>query len=97
MTWQASDSGALPLDDLVPPALRRASGYGVAAVAVVVTLALKTLLPWIGELHPFLLLPVGIAVAAWYGGAGPAIAATIACTIGVDLFFIPPLAYWSRH
>src|SRR5687767_6279535 len=70
--------------------LRTATGYGVAAVAVVTTLALKFLMPFLGELHPFVLLPVAILISAWYGGFGPGIAATFASAIGTDVLFIYP-------
>lgn len=70
--------------------MRIPAGYGVAAVAVVTTLALKFLVPFLGDPHPFVLLPVAILVAAWYGGFGPGIAATVASAIGTDVLFIYP-------
>lgn len=94
MSWAPIGSHTIEpglADRLLPPAWRVASRYVVAVLAVVVTLALKTLFPVVGELHPFVLLPVGIVVAAWYGGLGPGIAATIGFVIGTDLFFIPPI------
>lgn len=94
MSWAPSESRpimSVRREDALLAIWRVAARYGVAVVAVVVTLALKTLLPLLGELHPFVLLPVGIAVAAWYGGLGPGIAATIGSMIATDLLFIPPL------
>lgn len=68
----------------------RLTGYAVAALAVAFTLAVKLLIPFLGEQHPFVLLPAAVVIAAWYGGFGPGIAATIASAIGTDTFFIPP-------
>ena len=94
MSWAPSESQPIMSgrrEDALLAIWRVAPRYGVAVVAVVVTLALKTLTPLLGELHPLVLLPVGIAVAAWYGGLGPGIAATIGSVIGTDLLFIPPI------
>lgn len=70
--------------------IRTLSGYGVAVVTVMATLGLKALTPLLGEAHPFVLLPIAIIIPAWYGGLGPGIAATVACVIGTDFFFIRP-------
>src|SRR5918994_3173605 len=51
--------------------------YGVAALAVGVTLGLKLLLdPWITDQSPFLLLAGAVVVGAWFGGLGPGLLAT---------------------
>ena len=73
---------------LAPLSSRTMAGYGFALVAVVVTLGLKNVVPFLGEAHPFVLVPVAIVISAWYGGLGPAIAATVASVIGTDVFFI---------
>jgi len=66
----------------------RAFGYGVAVASVVLTLWLKALVPVIGAAHPFVLLALPIAIAAWYGGMGPGLVATALCALGTDLFLI---------
>jgi K+-sensing histidine kinase KdpD len=68
---------------------RLAKAYGLAATAALFTLGLKVSVPFLGDGRPFVLLAVPIIVAAWYGGFGPAVLATLICVIGVDLFFIP--------
>ena len=68
---------------------RLAKTYGLAIVASMVTLGLKVSVPFLGEGRPFVLLAVPIILAAWYGGFGPAVVATLVCVVGVDLFFIP--------
>lgn len=45
--------------------------YGTAIVAVAITVALKLAVDGLGDDHPFVLLPVPVAIAAWYGGRGP--------------------------
>lgn len=67
---------------------RSAIGYAVAFASVAFTLWLKDLVPVIGEAHPFVLLALPIVVAAWYGGLGPGIVATLLAAFGTDLFFI---------
>lgn len=66
----------------------RAFAYGVAVVAVVLTLWLKGVVLLIGEAHPFVLLALPTAIAAWYGGIGPGLVATALSAFGTDLFFI---------
>lgn len=72
---------------------RGVAGYAVVAAAVVGTLALKALIPFLGEAHPFVLLPVATLIAAWYGGLGPGIVATIATALGTDVLFLPPAEF----
>ncbi|TMC79403.1 MAG: DUF4118 domain-containing protein [Chloroflexi bacterium] len=61
--------------------------YGAALVAVAITVALKLLVDGLGEDHPFVLLPVPVAIAAWYGGRGPGyLAAALVALVGV--FFL---------
>ena len=61
--------------------------YGTALVAVAITVAVKLLVDGLGEDHPFVLLPVPVAIAAWYGGRGPGyLAAALVALVGV--FFL---------
>ena len=63
----------------------------VALVAVGVAIALRTALdPWLGERVPYITIFGAIIVAAWYGGAGPAILAAVLGWLGSDYFFTAP-------
>ncbi|MBW4575950.1 MAG: PAS domain S-box protein [Aphanothece sp. CMT-3BRIN-NPC111] len=66
--------------------------YGVAVFTVAIALILKLLLkPWIGlEETPFLTFFVSIAIAAWYGGIGPGVMATVMSAWVCDYFFLIP-------
>ncbi len=66
--------------------------YGLAAGSVVLaTLLTKLLEPFIApSVYP--LFVVAIVVAAWYGGLGPALLATVFSTLALDYFFISPPA-----
>jgi hypothetical protein len=61
--------------------------YGTAIAAVAVTVAVKLMVNGLGEDHPFVLLPVPVAIAAWYGGRGPGMVATALVPV-VGLFFL---------
>jgi signal transduction histidine kinase len=59
------------------------------------SVALATLLrigldPVLGEHHPFTLYFASVAIAAWYGGLGPAVFATFFSYFAADWFFITP-------
>jgi len=62
--------------------------YGLAAGAVVLaTLLTKLLEPFIApSIYPLFI--AAIVVAAWYGGLGPALLATVCSTVALDYFFI---------
>ena len=62
----------------LPEAARR---YATAIAAVAITVAVKLLVDGLGVDHPFVLLPVPVAVAAWYGGSGPGLLAVALVTI----------------
>ncbi len=72
--------------------MQRVTRYGVAVLAVVATLALKSPFTNLGVDHPFLLLPAGVIVATWYGGRGPGILATVLAGLGADALFLSPFA-----
>src|SRR5215204_5357859 len=66
--------------------------YGVATLAVAVVLLLKLLLdPLIADQSPFLLLAGAVMVAAWFGGMGPGLLATVLGALAADYYFLPPL------
>ena len=63
--------------------------YGTAIAAVAITVALKFLVDGLGTDHPYVLLPVPVAIAAWYGGRGPGLlAAGLIAVVGA--FFAWP-------
>ena len=72
--------------DLAVPLWR----YGVALAAVAVSLAgffaLKSVLTDV----PVNIFLLPLAIAAWFGGLGPGLLATILCTLAVDYFIVPP-------
>jgi K+-sensing histidine kinase KdpD len=61
--------------------------YGAAITAVAITVAVKLLIDGLGDDHPFVLLPVPVAIAAWYGGRGPGLVAAALVPI-VGAFFL---------
>jgi hypothetical protein len=68
-------------------------GHVLAAVMVIATLVVKSVVPLLGEAHPFVLLPIAIIVPAWYAGIGPAMLATLLCVLGADYLFLPPAEF----
>lgn len=70
--------------------MHRAAKYLAAVGVVIVALALKYPFASFGANHPFLFLPAAVIVAAWYGGRGPGVLATLLAAIGSDVLFLPP-------
>ena len=65
--------------------------YLVAIAAMAIALGVRWLLdPWLGERVPYITVFGGIIVAAWYGGAAPALLAAVLGWMGSDLLFIDP-------
>jgi len=71
-----------------PPWRGVARRYGIAVLVVLFTIALKILFPGLGTDHPFVLLPGAVALAAWFGGLGPGLLATMLVSLGA-LYFLP--------
>lgn len=61
--------------------------YGIAVAAVATTIGVKLLLDGLGADHPFVLLPAAVALAAWYGGTGPGVVATL-LVAAASLYFL---------
>ena len=80
----------MPLLPLQPPtAAARPRDYVLAAAAVLAALGLRFLLnPLLGQQGPYLILSLAIVVAAFYGGFGPALFATVLSTSIGTYFFI---------
>lgn len=74
-------------DELVAVARR----YGTALLAVAITVSLKFAVDGLGSDHPFVLLPVPVAIAAWYGGRGPGLLAAALVPVAGALFAGPAL------
>ena len=65
--------------------------YAVAILAIAAALALRLALdPWLGARVPYITVFGAIIVAAWYGGAGPALVAAALGWIGGDMLFTEP-------
>ena len=65
--------------------------YLIALLAVCAALGLRAGLdPWLGPRVPYITLFGAIIVAAWYGGAGPALLAAGVAWIAAQLLFVEP-------
>lgn len=63
--------------------------YGAAAGIVLVAVVVKVLI--FGDQHPFVLLPGAVALAAWIGGRGPGLLASLLVTaVTVYLMLLAP-------
>jgi PAS domain S-box-containing protein len=70
---------------------RRWLPYVVALAAVGAALGVRAALdPWLGPRVPYITLFGAVIVAAWYGGAAPAMAAAALAWLGAQLLFIEP-------
>src|SRR5947209_18555456 len=67
------------------------TGYGAAVLAVGLALAVKVAIAreWAVE-GPFLLFLGAVLFAAWFGGVGPGLAATVLAALAADYFFLDP-------
>ena len=70
--------------------------YAISCVAVALAIGGRLLLDPILDHHfPFATLFFAVVLSAWYGGFGPAIAASIAGAIGAVYFLLPPRATFA--
>ena len=73
------------------PSALPGSGYLAAVLATGAVAAFRIALqPFLADSLPFLFFPVAVAVAAWYGGFGPGIAATVLSAAAAVYLFIAP-------
>lgn len=74
-----------------PTPLRHFLGYAVAVGVVAATVGLKY---WLNAFlepdSPFLLFFAAVMVAAWYGGLGPGLLATLLADVASNFFFMDP-------
>jgi K+-sensing histidine kinase KdpD len=67
------------------------SAYLVSLASVALATMLRIGLdPVLGDHHPFTLYFASVAIAAWYGGLGPAVLAIVVSYFAADWFFITP-------
>ena len=85
---QISGGGRLPSGAVRTVSLT-ARRYATAIAAVAITVLVKLVVDGLGTDHPFVLLPVPVAVAAWYGGRGPGL-------LSVALVAIAGMAFVGR-
>jgi len=72
--------------------------YGVAAASVAAAVAARLLLdPLLGDLFPFATVFFAVLVAAWYGGFGPALAATLLGAVASAWLLLPPRGSFAVH
>jgi len=66
--------------------------YSLAVCAVAAALILRLLLnPYMGFTAPYMTFFAAVMLAAWFGGLGPGILASILSLLAADYFLIPPL------
>src|SRR5262245_49127774 len=77
-----------------PPPPRRRSAlarYGFAVASVVVATGLRAALtPLVDDQFPFVTFFPAVLLAAWYGGLGPALLATVLGGVSATFFFLEP-------
>ena len=81
-----------PMNWMLPLAVSpRPARYGVAIGSAAISLVLvEFLLPSLGNQFPFLLLYPAVICAAWYGGFGPGLLATVLTALVADFFLVEP-------
>src|SRR5436305_4735880 len=72
--------------------------YGAALAVTLAAFGLKFLLEGrLGAGSPVLLLPLGTLLAAWYGGLGPGLLATVLSAVLAGLYFLDPSETPREH
>ena len=80
-----------PPDNRLSSAVRRLAPYLWAIIAVTVALAVRAALtPFLGDAFPFGTLGIAIFVAAYLGGLGPTLLATLLSSLAALYLFIEP-------
>ena len=65
--------------------------YGSAVLAVALALAISLVLGELNVQSPFTIFLTAVAVAAWFGGPGPGLLATILAGAILFVVFVPPV------
>ena len=77
---------------------RRWLPYLIALLAVCAALGLRAGLdPWLGPRVPYITLFGAVIVAAWFGGAGPALLAAAVAWLAAQLLFVEPRGQLHWH
>src|SRR5688500_15876332 len=72
--------------------------YTVAVLSIVLATGLRLLLnPLLGDLYPFATLFLAVLVTAWYGGFGPAVAASLLGAAAAARFLLSPTDSFAVH
>ena len=75
-----------------PRSPRSFGSYGLAVVAVLVTVTIKFLSDhYIGHGPPLILFVLPVLFAAWYGGLGPGLVATAVSALACTVLYFPPV------
>jgi K+-sensing histidine kinase KdpD len=70
----------------------RLTAYAVSLVLLLAAIVLRWLLiPEWSLSHPYLMLYAAIIVAAWHGGFGPGVLATLLAAVALTYLWMPPL------
>jgi K+-sensing histidine kinase KdpD len=70
--------------------------YGIAVASIALASGLKLLLdPLMTDPSPFLLLLGAIMIAAWFGGLGPGLLATVLGAMSADFLFLAPVGSFT--
>jgi K+-sensing histidine kinase KdpD len=81
----------------VMPRFRRLGRYGVAALWVAAAaLARLGLDPVLADSLPFATFFLGVTIAAWHLGSGPALFATLLSFAAADFLFVPRATTWLQ-
>ena len=74
-----------------PRAGSSVQAYAVAVLAVTISVVIRFALErWLAGNVPYLHFFPAILFAAWYGGFGPGVAATLLSTLAAMFLFLPP-------
>jgi two-component system, LuxR family, sensor kinase FixL len=72
--------------------------YGIAVAAIGLTYSIKPLIEsWVGQGPPLLLFLPAVTVAAWVGGLGPGLLATVVSALVCSYFYFPPFGSLAIH
>ncbi|HET7366000.1 MAG TPA: PAS domain S-box protein [Burkholderiales bacterium] len=80
------------MDGRLLNALKR---YGIAVALSALALALRAILPFPEGTGIYQIPLAAVVLAAWYGGRGPGLVATLVCAMGTFYWFVPPVHTWK--
>ena len=76
----------------MPPLVRTLTPHLMALAVVAIAASVRSLLdrPLEAGAVPFITFFPAVVIAAWYGGMGPGITASVASYLAADWWFVPP-------